>query len=61
MGTKKTESNNKYKSMVYDTFLVQIRKDSLYNKETLQKIAADRGMSLTELFITAVIKYIEEN
>ena len=61
MGTKKTEANNKYKSKAYDSLRIIIRKDALYNKETLQKIAEDRGMSLNSMVYEALVKYIEEN
>ena len=60
MGKSKSEANNRYMSNTYGTIKIIVRKDSTYNKETLKKVAADRGMSLNELFITAVIKYIEE-
>ena len=61
MGTARTNANIRYQKKAYDDLRIRVRKDSTYNKETLQKIAEDRGMSLNELFITAVIKYIEEN
>ena len=61
MGTKRTEQSNRNRAKFYDSIQVLVRKDATYDKENLKKIAADRGMSLNELFITAVIKYIEEN